>query len=167
MEFKKKGFQVLETILNGEADIIQRNDSRIFPRITICDVKTRELGQDHVYSLQCVLSFNLFNERIYAFLWMWIFFILIPFTLIDLIAWVKRVFIFGSNFRYKFIKERLLIYNPLKSKKERLLVKLFTEFQIGMDGVFILRLLEHNSTASVVSELINKMWIQFKTEQNL
>lgn len=98
---------------------------------------------------------------------MWIFFILIPFTLIDLIAWVKRVFIFGSNFRYKFIKERLLIYNPLKSKKERLLVKLFTEFQIGMDGVFILRLLEHNSTASVVSELINKMWIQFKTEQNL
>lgn len=160
------GKQIFESILNGEGDLINHTDSKIFPRITICDVPTREIGSDHVYTVQCVLSYNLFNERIYVFLWLWIFFVVIPFTLIDLFAWLKRVFIFGSSFRYRFIKERINVFGKVKSGRDKLLVKLFTEYYLGNDGVFVLRLIENNSNAIVVSDLIKKMWNQFKIEQD-
>jgi innexin len=91
--------------------------------------------------------------------------VVIPFTLIDLLAWFKRVFFFGTVYRYNFIKNRLLIYNKIKNVKEKLYVKLFTEYVIGADGVFMLRLIEHNSNAQVVTDLINQMWKKFKNEQ--
>ena len=107
------GYEILTTILRGEADLVQQSDSKIFPRITICDVKTKELGTDHTYTVQCVLSFNMFNERIYAFLWFWIFMILIPFTVIDLISWMKRVILFGSYNRYQYVKSHIKIFNEI------------------------------------------------------
>ena len=157
----------MQAVWRGESDIVQGMDSKIFPRITICDVKTREVSQDHIYTVQCVLTFNLFNERIYAFLWFWIFCVVIPFTFIDLFTWLKRAFFFGSIYRYNFVKNRLVIFNKIRTVKEKHLVKLFSEYYIGTDGVFILRLIEHNSNATVVTDLINQMWQNFKNEQNL
>ena len=133
--------------------------------MTICDVKTNELGQDHIYTIQCILSFNLFNERIYAFLWLWIFLILIPFAVIDIVVWLNRVLLFGSSYRYAFVKKRLKITGGNENLDKRLL-KIFSDTYCGMDGIFVLRLLEHNSNAAVVYDLLNKMWTQFKTEQN-
>ena len=161
------GAQVLNNIFTGKADLADNADSKIFPRISICDVRTREISTDHTYTVQCVLSFNLFNERIYAFLWFWIAIVIVPFLSIDLLSWIFKIFIRGTSFRYKFIKNRIKIYNRIKDKKEKYFIKLFTEHYVGTDGVFILRLIEHNSNAAVVAELINKMWMQFKVEQKL
>lgn len=160
------GKQIVQTILNGDGDLVNHTDSRIFPRITICDVKTKEIGGDHLYTVQCVLSFNLFNERIYAFLWLWIFLIVVPFTFIDLLVWLKRLFLFSEHYRYNFIKTRINIFDRIKTSREKILVKLFTEYYIGNDGVFVLRLIEHNTNAVVVAELVDKMWHQFRNEQN-
>ena len=170
------GFQVVQSILNGTADLgPDLSDSKVFPRVTVCDVRTRELAADHTYTVQCVLSFNLFNERIYAFLWFWIFVIVVPFTCVDLCSWMVRLFVRGSRYRVAFIKSRIRIYagrdrqnltsNSLTSKRERKLVRIFTEDYLGADGVFVLRLLEHNSNAAIVSELIYQMWSQFRIEQ--
>jgi hypothetical protein len=159
------GFEVLHTILSGQADLVDRSDSKIFPRITICDVTTKEMGTDHHYSLQCVLSFNLFNERIYAFLWFWIFVILIPFLVADLFTWISRVFIFGRNYKYKFLKSRIQIFNQIKTDNDKFLLQMFSEYCMGNDSVFVLRLLETNSNAIVVADLLNKMWTEFKAEQ--
>jgi hypothetical protein len=162
------GLQVLTTILMGEADLGGNSDSRIFPRVTICDIKTKELGSEHVYTVQCILSFNLFNERIYAFLWFWIVAVVIPFTAIDLMRWLRRMFVYSSRFNYRFIKDRLRIYDTIRrdDPKEKRLIKLFCDHYVSTDGVFILRLIEHNSNAMVVSELIHEMWKHFKIEQN-
>ncbi len=105
----------------------------------------------------------MFNERMYAFLWLWIFLILIPFATCDIVCWINRVVFQGTRYRHKFIKRRLDMVNYKKST-DRHLLKLFCETFCGMDGIFILRLLEHNSNATVVYDLINKMWVQFKTE---
>jgi innexin len=145
------GYEIVERIVSGEADLGFRNDSKIFPRVTICDVKTREFGMDHTYSLQCVLSANLLNERIYAFLWFWICCVLVPFCVIDIVAWILRITLRGPTWRYKFIKHRLppSVISGL-TKEQKLQIKVFADYYIGCDGIFILRLLEHNSNAAVI-----------------
>jgi len=162
--------------------MVQGNDSIIFPKIAICksfkvyfnlkmytkfyltnlkgDVKTRELEQSHLYTLQCILTFNLYNERIYAFLWFWIFTIVISFTLVDLISWLSRV-MFGSIYRYNFVKKRLKVF--VHEKNDRLIRK-FANKYLGPDIIFLLRLLEYNASATLVYDLINQMWDQFKNE---
>lgn len=159
------GSQILGTILRGEADLGGASDSKIFPRITICDVKTTEMGTDHLYTVQCVLSFNLFNERIYAFLWFWIFLVIVPFTIIDLVNWLKRLLFFGSYYRFRFMLDHIRVLNQDLTQKDKFMIKIFSEYYMGNNGVFILRLLEHNSNSLVVSELINQMWNKFKVEQ--
>ncbi|CAF0916907.1 unnamed protein product [Brachionus calyciflorus] len=163
-EDKSYGRQILETFFNGEGDLSSFSDSKIFPRMTVCDIHTRELGSDHLHTVQCVLSFNLFNERIYAFLWLWIFLVIIPFTSWDLFLWIKRIVIFRANYRYNFVKTRVNINGKGLTNRDKILIKLFTEYYIGNDGVFVLRLIEHNSNAIVVSDLINMMWNQFKID---
>ena len=64
-----------------------------------------------------------------------------------------------------FVKKRLKITGGNENLDKRLL-KIFSDTYCGMDGIFVLRLLEHNSNAAVVYDLLNKMWTQFKTEQN-
>ncbi len=161
------GQQVIQSILNGESDIRDQLDSRIFPRITGCDITTRELGTSHTYTVQCILSLNIFYERIYVFLWFWIFLVIVPFIVYDLIAWILRIFFFSHDYLYKFVKRRIKIFNNISTKNDKYLLKLFIEYYIGADGVFVLRLIERNSNAGVVSELLNKMWHDFRNKEFL
>jgi len=45
-------------------------DSPIFPRLTLCDVPIRRLGDTPRYTLQCHLRINTYNEKIYLFIWL-------------------------------------------------------------------------------------------------
>ena len=44
-------------------------DSPVFPRLTLCDVPIRRLGDVPRYTLQCHLRINTYNEKIYLFIW--------------------------------------------------------------------------------------------------
>ena len=78
----------------------------------------------------------------------------------DLISWIIRGFFFGSIYRFNFVKKRLQIFTKEKNDK---LIRLFANYYLGMDGVFILRLLEYNTSATLTYDLLSKMWHQFKT----
>ena len=68
---------------------------------------------------------------------------------------------------YKFIKRRVKIFSNIHTDSDKFLLKLFTNYYIGADGVFVLRLIERNSNAGVVSELLEKMWNDFKKKEFL
>ncbi len=121
-----------------------------------------EKGTVHNYTVQCVLSLNLFHEIIYVFLWFWIVAVLLPIIVYDVIKWSHIIFLNKKSYPYKFIKLRVKVHNQVNTKYDKYLVRLFAANFIGDNGVFILRLIEHNANASIVSELITELWMNFK-----
>ncbi|ETN72100.1 innexin-3 family protein [Necator americanus] len=61
------GVHILSDILTGTDWELSGN----FPRIAMCDFQVRVLGNLQRYSIQCVLSLNMFNEKIFLFLYFW------------------------------------------------------------------------------------------------
>jgi hypothetical protein len=79
----------------------------------------------------------------------------------DLIGWTIRIFILNHENFYRFVKRR--IFRNFDAKRFKLLLKIFTNNYIGADGIFILRLIECNSNAGIISELLDKIWCNFKS----
>jgi hypothetical protein len=98
------GVEIIEMLLSGQ----EWHELRHFPRVTYCDFKIREIGNQHDWTVQCVLRINLFNEVIYIFMWFWLC-MLALFSLVDYITWTFRLLISGDKLR--FIKRHLDIYN--------------------------------------------------------
>lgn len=164
------GIEILIKIWNGD-DWSQINR---FPRVTLCDFRIREVGIVHRYTVQCVLSINLFNEKIFIFIWYWLCLISL-FNLFDLITW-SYTLILNSHERYMYIKRRLMTFdNETKALKEqkhhqnttklpylygknKKLFQKFVNNYLKEDGVLALRLLSRNSHDLIVSEVISKLF---------
>ncbi|CUT99213.1 Innexin unc 7 [Echinococcus multilocularis] len=113
-------------------------ESGNFPRITLCDFEIRKLANSHRYTVQCVLPINMFNEKIFIFLWFW--FILVS----------------------AFLKLRDSL-EPGEKKRSYA----FVDSYLRQDGVFILRLVAQNAGELVASEIVEKLWQMFKRRQSL
>lgn len=133
-----------------------------FPRVTMCDFRIREVGIVHRYTVQCVLSINLFNEKIFIFIWFWLCLVSI-FNLFDLVSWTYTLVI-NSNERYNYVKKRL--YNIKKSDEieDKQLFKKFVNGYLKEDGVLALRILSRNSQDLIVSEAVANLYTQFKNQ---
>ncbi len=123
--------------------------------------------------MQCVLSINLFNEKIFIFLWFWLLVVSI-FNVFDLFSWTYTLVI-NSHERYHYVKKRLTALNPtngtlrslavdLTDPEEKRLFKKFVNTYLREDGVLALRLLSRNSQDLVVSEVVANLFRLFKQQ---
>jgi hypothetical protein len=67
-----------------------QSGGRYFPRVTLCDLDIRSLGNVNRYTIQCVLTANLFIERMYIILW-FVFVALALTSLVGLVVFLVRI----------------------------------------------------------------------------
>ncbi|CAF4935007.1 unnamed protein product, partial [Rotaria socialis] len=128
------------------------------------DFKIREIGVNHFYTVQCVLRINLFNEVIFIIQWFWLISISAA-TIYDFLLWLYNCTV--SREKVRFIKRHLGIMSPFNPKEERQEARDFVLHYLKDDGVLLTRLLSLNSSDLVVTEIINQLWIRYKTVNQL
>jgi len=104
MNYLQYGLNVLGALFSG----FSLPESRLFPRITLCDFQIREAlhpRDSHRYTVQCVLPLNLFSQQIFTFIWFWYMMVFIV-SIFDVVVWVTRFF---PDKQYNYIKRRFTI----------------------------------------------------------
>jgi hypothetical protein len=153
-DYHTYGADVIQSAANGD----DWTGSYRFPRVNLCDFKIRRLGNVHQHTLQCVLPVNLFNEKIFLFLWFWLIFLAFV-TLLSLVVWIIRSAIRID--RTRFIKRHLQLSGDIETVDDQELKKravLFVEKHLCQDGVFLLRLFQKATNQITAVELTSQLW---------
>ncbi|WAR11440.1 UNC9-like protein, partial [Mya arenaria] len=143
--FEMWGFEAINSLANEAVT----KESRRFPRVTLCDFKIRQLQ-----NIQCVLPINLFNEKIFTFLWFW-FVLVAVVTCASFLMWFWRT-IFRRN-RVTIVKKYLKINDNFQAGDKKL-CKRFADQYLRDDGIFLLRIIERNTNDILMTDLVSKMW---------
>lgn len=73
IDYHMYGAHIVSRLIRG----VDWTASDRFPRITLCSFQIRHQARVHDYVVQCALTINLFNEKIFIFLWFWFVFFII------------------------------------------------------------------------------------------
>nr|QQY02472.1 innexin 14 [Cryptocotyle lingua] len=148
------------------------NETLFFPRKSYCVISLRHLGTVHnYYTGICALPINMFNEKIYIFLYFWISIVMV-FTLLSIPAWFIRL---GTQrWRTAIVYKYLRIHPPhhlrqeeesnasISHKSEDPILKSnvdkFVSKFLRLDGVFLIHILTANAGDVVTSEIVNLLW---------
>jgi len=151
-QYKYWGAEILTDLMAGR----DWYETGHFPRVTMCDLEVRQLGNLHRWSVQCVLMVNMFNEKIYLFLWWW-FLIVTVVTILNFIYWLVASSI--GSLRSEFL-ERMLNANSidLRSSDDQHAFKSFTNNLVRSDGVVVLRLIASNAGEIICSTVVAELW---------
>jgi len=168
--FNMYGFYVIRDLVQGR----DAWESPRFPRVTMCDFVIRNLGENnHKNTIQCTLPINLFNEKIFIFIWFWLCLV----AAMSCYSFFTWFFTFTSSSRSSFIKRYLKVNDRLgysshhhsssttTSSSTTIDAKIFDAFlyeYLKHDGVFLLRIVKKNSNDIVVGELVCALWDHFK-----
>jgi len=138
--------------------------SERFPRVTMCDFRIRHMNQLHRYVVQCVLPINLFNEKIFIFIWFWLALLCLV-TVMSLFKWIWNVTVWPIQSAY--VCELLKSTGAISTKRDHEIVEKFVQRYLRRDGVFIVRLIGNNMGHLVSSEVMEKLWDNFGPEHLL
>jgi len=158
-DYNVYGFEVIK----GLSTNTPWRESPRFPRVTFCDFEIRQLQNIQRFTIQCVLPINLFNEKIFIFLWFW-FFLIAALAVYNLFNWLYVV-AFKRN-KVHYVKKYLKITDQIQNGFDRKLCQRFADNYLREDGVFLLRIITRNSTDLVTTDLVSEMWKNFLDKQN-
>ena len=129
-------------------------DSPYFPRVTLCDVPIREIAIIHRYTIQCALPINILNEKIFLALSFWFTYLIIHNLFSFLILIIEQF----QNRRIQYIR-RLTI---LLEGNNQDYIDNFTRNYLSYDGIFLLRLISHNSSELQAMEVLQTIFRNFQ-----
>jgi innexin len=149
VDYLQYGFNVFTSLLSG----LSLPESRLFPRITLCDFQIRELGERHHYTVECILVINIFIEKMYFILWLW-FWLLLIITIVDTIRFIYQVMPIHS--RNRFIVHHLdLIVRNHESKEAQF--RYFLHY-FPVDNLLALWIIASNSNSIIVAEILDQLF---------
>ncbi|CAJ0574536.1 unnamed protein product, partial [Mesorhabditis spiculigera] len=122
-------------------------DSGKFPRVTLCDFEIRVLGNVHRHTVQCVLVINMFTEKIFVFLWVWLS-ALAFLTAINLFFWLCALS--TSSLRQSFVSKHLDMESEQLAR--------FTDRFLRPDGVFLLHMIANHAGNLFCSKVTQALW---------
>jgi len=102
-----------------------------------------------------VLMINMFNEKIFLFLWFWFFMVSIV-SFFSMAHWMLMSFFPGQHM--KFVR-RYLRATDLATDRQS--VKKFVHKFLGTDGVFCMRMISAHAGDIMATELIVALWQSF------
>ncbi|TGZ67207.1 hypothetical protein CRM22_004931 [Opisthorchis felineus] len=153
------------------------NETLFFPRKSYCVISLRHLGTaQNTFTGICALPINMFNEKIFIFLYFWIS-IVMTLTLLSIPGWFIRL---GTQrWRTAIVYKYLRIHPPDHMKDEessknssessdassklddpavRSNVDKFVAKFLRVDGVFLIHILTANAGDVVTTEIVNLLW---------
>lgn len=156
------GFQVLKDLFRG----IEWKESGHFPRVTLCDIEVKYMGNLNHYTVQCALIANIFNEKIFAFLWCWLLFITLI-NLCSLLYWLCNTAI--PSQRKAYISKYLKLATKYEHIQTRYIPpgseNLFDDFiqnYLRVDGVFMIKMLAIHAGDCAAMEVTRVLWNRFR-----
>ena len=121
-------------------------DSPYFPRISLCDVPIREIAEIHRYTIQCALPVNMLNEKIFLALSFWFSYMILH----NLLSFLQLIYQQFQSQRLAYIRR----LTTLIDRREDTYVDKFTRDYLTFDGIFLLRLISHNSSELQAMEVL-------------
>lgn len=155
MDFGSYGFEVLKFF----RETGEWKPSYRFPRVTLCDFEVRQMQNLQRFTVQCVLPINLFNEKIFAVVWFWLFLVSVL-TFFNFGSWIFYI-IFRHN-RQTFVRKYLRVADEIQTGFDKKLSRKFADEYLRDDGVFLLRIVGKNSSEIILCDLIKELWRIFK-----
>jgi len=168
--FTGYGPEAINNLLSSENWL----ESPRFPRVTMCDFMVRRLGSNqHWYAVQCNLPINLFNEKIFLGIWLWLI-ILTVLNVLSIISWIVAL---TKSRRLASIKKYLRVVQEVPSKKDRpsfstttsryRLLNRKEEFEqfaeyLHTDGFLIFRIVAHNTDEFVAGQIIEHLYRHYE-----
>uniref|UniRef100_A0AC34QBQ3 Innexin n=1 Tax=Panagrolaimus sp. JU765 TaxID=591449 RepID=A0AC34QBQ3_9BILA len=167
------GFGAIIDLINGTT----WEQSGMFPRVSLCDFEVRVMGnvQDYTiqcvlvrvmgnvqdYTIQCVLVINIFNEKIFIFLWFW-YILLTIFTLGSFCYWFIVAFCpcYNTGYIAKHLEMSEEPFNADDRECQRE-VKQFVKSYLKADGMFAIRMLSTYSGVIFGTDLVRALWTSF------
>lgn len=158
MDYHLYGIFVVDKLIKNE----DWSASERFPRVTLCDFEIRHHGRVHGYVVQCVLTINLFNEKIFIFIWFWYVFLSLV-SLISMLKWLFRAVYWPGQVHY--VRKQLRAFDT--TQREPGVLAKFTQNYLRRDGMFILRLIGMNMGEVVAGETLCGLWSNYSPERRL
>ncbi|CAD5120958.1 DgyrCDS9505 [Dimorphilus gyrociliatus] len=151
------GLEIIRKLIEGtDWTEIER-----FPRVTLCDFKIRHLGRLLPYVVQCVLTINLFNEKIFLIIWFW-FLILSALTALSLVKWFTLAIYWPGQVDYV---RRQLTSIGVDDCSVKSRVRNFVVDYLRRDGLFVLKLLTLGGGEMVCAETLSGLWSNYAPDR--